>query len=81
MAQTESPIPQISAEHEPRLHDFQTIEFRRYTVKPGERYHFAQYFDAYFPEAFQQLGAIAAGSFLERKNPNGFHMDSRFSHD
>ena len=59
-------------EHEARLHDFQTIEFRRYTVKPGERRHFAQYFDTYFPEAFQQLGAIAAGSFFERKNPNGF---------
>lgn len=59
-------------EHEARLHDFQAIEFRRYTVKPGERRHFAQYFDTYFPEAFQQLGAIAAGSFFERKNPTGF---------
>jgi|SRR5579864_1014228 len=71
-AQKDSSAPQVSVEHEPRLHDFEAIEFRRYTVKPGERKHFAQYFDAYFPEAFQQLGAIAAGSFLERKNPNGF---------
>lgn len=59
-------------EHRPRLNDFQAIEFRRYTVKNGERKHFAQYFDSYFPEAFQQLGAIAAGSFFERQNQNGF---------
>jgi hypothetical protein len=71
-AQTYSVVPGVSMEHEARLHDFQAIEFRRYTVKQGERKRFAQYFDAYFPEAFQQLGAIAAGSFLERKNPNGF---------
>jgi hypothetical protein len=55
-----------------RLSDFQVVEFRRYTIKEGEREHFAQYFEAYFPEAFQQLGAIAAGSFLERGNQNGF---------
>jgi hypothetical protein len=52
--------------------EFQAIEFRRYTVRPGEREHFAQYFESYFPEAFQQLGAIAAGSFFERNNPLGF---------
>jgi hypothetical protein len=51
--------------------DFQVFEFRRYTVKPGEREHFAQYFESYFPEAFQQLGAIAAGSFFERQHPLG----------
>jgi len=60
------------AEHNPGLTGFQVIEFRRYLVKPEERQHFAQYFEAYFPEAFQQLGAIAAGSFFERKNPSGF---------
>src|SRR5689334_18246632 len=60
------------AEHDARLSDFQAIEFRRYTVKEGERVHFAQYFEAYFPEAFEQLGAIAAGSFFERKNQTGF---------
>lgn len=54
------------------LNDFQAIEFRRYTIKPGERKHFAQYFEAFFPEAMEQTGAIAAGSFLERKNANGF---------
>ena len=55
------------------LTDFQVIEFRRYTIKEGEREHFAQYFDNYFPEAFQQLGAVAVGQFLERGD------DSRFT--
>jgi hypothetical protein len=54
------------------LKDFQVIEFRRYTVKEGERGHFAEYFESYFPEAFEQLGAIAFGQFFERKNPVGF---------
>jgi hypothetical protein len=53
------------------LTDFQVIEFRRYTIKEGEREHFAEYF-AYFPEAFQQMGAIVFGQFFERKNPVGF---------
>jgi len=66
------------------LADFQVIEFRRYTIRDGEREHFAQYFESYFLEAFQQLGAIAIGQFLERgKNSRftwlrGFHnMDDR----
>jgi hypothetical protein len=54
------------------LSDFQAIEFRRYTIKEGERKHFAQYFESYFPEAMEQTGAIVAGSFFERKNQNGF---------
>lgn len=56
------------------LRDFQAIEFRRYTIKPGtgNRRHFAQYFEAYFPEAFEEIGAIAAGSFFEREKQNGF---------
>jgi hypothetical protein len=60
------------AVHDPNLNDFQVFELRRYAIKPGERKHFAQYFEAYFPEAFQQLGAIAAGSLLERGNQDGF---------
>jgi len=61
------------------LKDFQVIEFRRYTIKEGERKHFAEYFESYFPEAFEQLGAIAFGQFLERDNRSrltwfrGFH--------
>ena len=64
--------------------NFQVVEFRRYTVREGEREHFAQYFEAYFPEAFQQLGAIAFGDFTEQDVPlhftwiRGFHdMDDR----
>jgi NIPSNAP len=51
---------------------FQVIEFRRYTVKEPQRQEFAEYFDTYFPEAFQQLGAMAFGEFTERDNPSGF---------
>lgn len=54
------------------LSDFQVIEFRRYTIKEGARERFAKYFESYFPEAFQQLGAIVFGQFLERRNPIGF---------
>lgn len=54
------------------LKDFQVIEFRRYTIKDNEREHFAEYFENYFPEAFQQMGAIAFGQFFERKNPATF---------
>ena len=62
----------VAAEHDPNLDNFQVLEFRRYTIKTGERQTFCKYFDTYFPEAFQQLGAIAAGSFLERDNETGF---------
>ena len=54
------------------LKDFQIVEFRRYTTKPRERQHFAEYFDSFFPEAFEQLGAIAFGEFFERKKQDGF---------
>ncbi len=66
------------------LKDFQVIELRRYVIKDGGREKFARYFESYFPEAFEQLGAIAFGEFLERNNPSrftwlrGFHnMDAR----
>ena len=51
---------------------FEVIELRRYTIQPGQRENFAEYFDAYFPEAFQQLGAIAFGQFFERDKPSMF---------
>ena len=54
------------------LTDFQVVEFRRYTIRDGEREHFAQYFESFFPEAFQQLGAIAIGQFLERGKNSRF---------
>ncbi|MFZ6644867.1 hypothetical protein ACO0LO_04080 [Undibacterium sp. TJN25] len=52
--------------------DFQVIEFRRYTIKQGGREQFALYFESFFPEAFQQLGAIAFGQFFERAHAQGF---------
>jgi hypothetical protein len=61
-----------TVDHIKHLMDFQVVEFRRYTIKKGEREHFATYFESYFPEAFQQMGAIAFGQFFERKNPVGF---------
>lgn len=72
VAQSALSAEQVQTERSAHLSDFQVIEFRRYTIKDGERDHFAQYFDVYFPEAFEQLGAIAAGSFLERDKQNGF---------
>lgn len=66
------------------LTDFQVIEFRRYTIKEGEREHFAKYFESYFPEAFEQLGAMVFGQFFERANHSLFtwirgfkNMDAR----
>jgi hypothetical protein len=76
-----SPKPMNIITH---LQNFQVVEFRRYTIKPGGRDQFTKYFESYFPEAFQQLGAIAFGDFQERKEINhftwlrGFHdMDGR----
>jgi hypothetical protein len=71
-AETSQNITSKAMDHVKHLRDFQVIEFRRYTIKQGEREHFAQYFESYFPEAFQQMGAIAFGQFSERKNPVGF---------
>jgi len=72
LAHTHQATGRASLEHNQQRSDFQAFEFRRYTIKAGEREHFAQYFESYFPEAFQQLGAIAAGSFFERRNQFGF---------
>lgn len=54
------------------LRDFDVVELRRYTVSPGQRARFAAWFDAYFPEAFEQLGAMVFGQFLERDAPDRF---------
>lgn len=51
---------------------FPVIEFRRYTTVEGGQSAFARYFDTLFPEAFQQLGALALGQFTERGKPNSF---------
>lgn len=52
--------------------DFPVVEFRRYTIEAPQRAHFAQHFDAYFPEATQQLGAMILGQFVDRTDPLGF---------
>src|SRR5258705_816525 len=71
-AETNQKTRNKAMDHVKHLTDFHLIEFRRYTIKEGEREHFAAYFESYFPEAFQQMGAIAFGQFFERKNPVGF---------
>lgn len=58
--------------HVDHLKDFQVIELRRYTIKEEERDHFASYFESYTPEAFEQMGSLIFGQFLERNNPTGF---------
>ncbi len=68
----QSPARRWPAEEVSRSSDFPVIELRRYTIKDGEREHFATYFDAYSPEAFQQMGAIMFGQFLERDHPSTF---------
>ena len=52
--------------------DYSVIELRRYVTTPGGRERFARYFETYFPEAFQQLGAFAFGHFFERTQANRF---------
>jgi hypothetical protein len=71
-AQTSQNTGSKALERVKHLKDFQVIELRRYTVKEGKREHFAQYFESYFPEAFEQMGALVFGQFCERKNPVGF---------
>lgn len=51
---------------------FPVIEFRRYTTVEGGQAAFTRYFETFFPEAFQQLGAMALGQFTENGNPNSF---------
>jgi hypothetical protein len=70
--QTKPDVQQNVMQTVEHLKNFQVIEFRRYVVKQGEREHFASYFESFFPEAFEQLGAVAGGSFYERNNPLGF---------
>jgi hypothetical protein len=84
MSRSAAATSHTASESLAHLKDFAVIELRRYTIKPGEREHFAQYFESYFPEAFQQLGAMVFGQFLERDKDNmffwlrGFHdMDAR----
>jgi NIPSNAP protein len=58
---------------------FGVVELRRYTIKDGERENFSRYFESYFPEAFQQTGAVIFGQFLERENRSHFTWIRGFS--
>ena len=48
------------------LSPFPVVELRRYAVRAGEADAFSRCFESFFPEAFQQLGAIVFGHFVER---------------
>lgn len=76
--------PPTCTEHGPgmdnvsHLTGYEVVELRRYPVAPGQRHRFVSYFDAWFPQAFEQLGAIVSGEFYERDSHNftwlrGFH--------
>ncbi len=54
------------------LGEYPVIELRRYACKESGRSEFAEYFEAYFPEAFQQLGSLILGDFLQRGSATGF---------
>jgi hypothetical protein len=71
-AQTAQNIENDELDRVEHLKDFDVIEFRRYDLKEGARENFARYFEAFFPEAFQQLGAMPFGQFFERKYPMRF---------
>ena len=74
-APAQAPPPKtetLSMESVQHLQDYQVIEFRRYVTAPGRRADFIRYFDTYFPEAFEQLGAMVFGQFAERGHPDRF---------
>ena len=71
-AQAPQPARPAASNNVAALGDFPVVEFRRYTIKEGERNRFAAYFESYFPEAFEQLGSIAAGSFFNLGDRFGF---------
>jgi len=54
------------------LRGFDIVELRRYSIAPGQADRFGAWFDAYFPEAFEQLGALVVGQFVERREPDRF---------
>jgi len=46
--------------------NYAVIELRRYTLVDGAAQRFSRSFETWFPEAFQQLGALVLGHFFER---------------
>jgi hypothetical protein len=67
-----SPASMAGMETVQHLGEFPVVELRRYHTSPGGRARFASYFDAYFPEAFEQLGAIVFGQFTNRDQLTAF---------
>lgn len=63
---------QAAPESVAQLKDYQVVELRRYDIAPGQRTRFVSYFDAYFPEAFEQLGCMVFGQFYDRSAPTRF---------
>ncbi|HEU4844824.1 MAG TPA: NIPSNAP family protein [Burkholderiaceae bacterium] len=51
---------------------YPVIELRRYTLVEGAAARFSRCFETWFPEAFQQAGAIALGHFVERGDGDRF---------
>jgi hypothetical protein len=62
----------MTREDRPARERYGVVELRRYALAPGGLDRFARSFDAYFPEAFQALGAIAFGQFAERGRADRF---------
>lgn len=57
----------MSTPHAPaRAIGYPVIELRRYTLVEGAAKRFSRSFETWFPEAFQQLGALVLGHFFER---------------
>ena len=67
-----SPTSSAGMETVQHLGEFPVVELRRYQTSEGGRARFASYFDAYFPEAFEQLGAMVFGQFTNRDHPTAF---------
>src|SRR5437764_15262910 len=66
-AEQRQPANQIMKDTNP-LSSFQVIEFRRYTIKEGQRENFIACFQTYFPEAFEQWGSLSTGQCRCRGN-------------
>ena len=67
-----APDTRAALESVAHLNNYQVIELRRYDIAPGQRDRFVRYFDAYFPEAFEQLDCMVFGQFEDRAAPTKF---------
>ena len=79
MSAADAPIDAGPAASVAHLGDFPIVEFRRYVIRDGERRNFAERFESFFPEAFEQIGALALGQFFEAADPSRFTWLRGFS--